>query len=74
VEFRKRTGCSGEPWDLGLQYALVQDRDKVLGWVAAQIGKSGYGGIYHFKSAPELDFIRSDPQFQDLLRRIGLPP
>jgi len=57
-----------------LQYGLLEDKEKVLEGVSQQVGRTGYAEIYVLKTAPEFDFIRSDPRFQDLLRRIGLPP
>ncbi len=64
---------SYEPYgvlSVAFQYGLLKDRDKVL-YCLKQTGWdiSPYG-----KSAPEFDFLRSDPRFQDLLRRMNLPP
>lgn len=72
VQLREETGFSTSTLSTYLIYGLLQDKQKVLEWASSQIGKKGYAGIYHFNSAPELDFIRSDPRFQDLLRRIGI--
>jgi len=52
-------------------YALLGDKDAALADLerAAAEGQ----GLVSFKLAPELDSVRSDPRYADLLRRIGLP-
>jgi TolB-like protein/DNA-binding winged helix-turn-helix (wHTH) protein/Tfp pilus assembly protein PilF len=55
-------------FDVARQYGLLKNREKVLHWLnPADFGVYG-------KSAPEFDFLRSDPRFQNLLRRLNLPP
>ncbi len=51
-------------------YAFLKDREKVLYWLDQAVRDRNVG--FGLKSAPELDFVRSDPRFQDLLRRAGL--
>jgi tetratricopeptide (TPR) repeat protein len=59
--------------DVALQYGLLKDREKVLHWLNRASHEPGGLNVY-MKSAPELDFLRSDPRFQDLLRGMKLPP
>ena len=60
--------------NIALHYACLQDAPKVLEFLDRSLSKKGYGVAVVLKTAPELDFMRSDPGVQALLRRIGLPP
>jgi len=71
---------SGEPSDeahsalyVAFQYGLLKDRDKALHWLNQAYHKRSDLVTYE-KTAPEFDFLRSDPRFQNLLRRMNLPP
>jgi TolB-like protein/Tfp pilus assembly protein PilF len=59
--------------DVAFQYGLLKDREKALHWLN-QFCQEPTEPPTYLKSAPELDFLRSDPRFQDLLRRMNLPP
>ena len=56
--------------------ALVHDQfgeiDQALGWLGKALD-AGYSPTT-VRDTPNFDPLRSDPRFQDLLRRIGLPP
>jgi serine/threonine protein kinase/TolB-like protein len=58
---------------VAFQFGLLKDREKVLHWLNQSCLEQVCLGVYG-KSAPELDFLRSDPRFQDLLRRMNFPP
>ena len=58
---------------VAFQYGLLKDRERVLHWLN-QACHERPDLITNEKSAPELDFLRSDPRFQDLLRRMNFPP
>jgi len=59
---------------IALQYALLQDKEKAVAWLnrAGQERQDDF--TVCLMSAPEFDFLRSDPRFQDLLRRMNFPP
>ncbi|MGD0225560.1 MAG: winged helix-turn-helix domain-containing protein [Terriglobia bacterium] len=58
---------------VAFQYGLLKDREKVLHWLN-QASHERTDLVTYEKAAPEFDFLRSDPRFQDLLRRVNLPP
>jgi tetratricopeptide (TPR) repeat protein len=58
---------------VAFQYGLLKDREKTLHFLNQScLGPAD--SVTDEKSAPEFDFLRSDPRFQDLLRRMDLPP
>jgi TolB-like protein/Flp pilus assembly protein TadD len=61
------------PWWLAMIYFGLGERDQALFWL-----EKSYEGREHdlvFSNVwPMFDSLRSDPQFKDILRRVGLPP
>jgi hypothetical protein len=53
-------------------YLRAGDNDEALGWL-----ERGYEArdpnLPFFSTKPDVDFLRRDPRFQDLLRRMKLP-
>ena len=70
VELKERTGKGAE--NIALQYGVLQERSKVTYWLGRFAERKKYGGVFMIMTAPEFDFMRDDPSFQELLRRIGL--
>jgi serine/threonine protein kinase/tetratricopeptide (TPR) repeat protein len=54
------------------QFGILKDREKVLDWLNRAL-RDGITYAPDLKTAPEFDFLRSDPRFQDLLRRMNFP-
>jgi TolB-like protein len=59
------------------QYALLRNTDKALYWLERAAGQRVADRnqllVISLKSAPEFEYMRSDPRFRALLRRVGLP-
>jgi TolB-like protein/DNA-binding winged helix-turn-helix (wHTH) protein/Tfp pilus assembly protein PilF len=62
-----------DPYAVAVSYACLEDKDQTLEWL-----EKGYeersSSLVLVKRDPQLDFLRSDPRFDALLKRIGLPP
>lgn len=57
---------------VAFQYGNLRDKTKVLQWLE-ESHRTVDGNLYlSLKTAPEFDFLRKDPAFQDLLRRLNL--
>jgi len=60
------------PYVVAVIYARLGERDAAFDWLEKAYGDGAYG-ILFLKSAPEWDGLRSEPRFQDIMRRVGLP-
>jgi tetratricopeptide (TPR) repeat protein len=60
------------PFDIALIYTALGEKDTAFAWLEKAVAERSTWLVYS-KWEPRLDPLRSDPRFQDLLRRIGLP-
>jgi len=58
---------------IAFRYGTLEDGPKVLEWLEEAFRIHDGNFPLQLKTAPEFDFLRADPRFQDLLRRAGLP-
>ena len=61
-------------WLIPLQYGSLKDKAQVMSWLNRFHPKKGYTITMLLKTAPEFDFLRPDPDFQELIGRFGLVP
>jgi len=61
------------PMTIADQYVRFGDKEQAIAWLEKTYQEHASGLLY-LKTYPLYDPLRSDPRFQDLLRRIGLPP
>lgn len=60
-------------FDFALVYAGLGEKDRAMSWLDKAFQERSTW-MLHLKVDPRLDPLRSDPRFQDLLRRVGLSP
>jgi len=61
------------PFYIAIVYKGVGEKDQAFEWLQKAY-EDGSGWLVLLKADPVMDPLRSDPRYQDLLRRIGLPP
>jgi TolB-like protein/DNA-binding winged helix-turn-helix (wHTH) protein/Flp pilus assembly protein TadD len=68
----KTSYSPGDPHasDIAVVYAALGDKDQAFAWLQKGYGQRFNPGVL---LRPGFDPLRSDPRFQNLLRRIGLP-
>ncbi len=54
-------------------FAQLGEKDQAFAWLERAYEERSFMMLY-LKVAPNLDPLRSDPRFADLLRRVGLTP
>jgi hypothetical protein len=59
-------------YGLALVYAGLGEKDQAFEWLGKAFGEGDMGMLF-LKIDPPLDPLRSDPRFQDLLRRMNFP-
>ena len=60
------------PLEFAATYANLGDKDRAIQFLEEYYGAGDRRSVY-FKVDPRWDPLRSDPRFQDLLRRMNLP-
>jgi TolB-like protein/Tfp pilus assembly protein PilF len=60
------------PYDIAMIHVGLQDNDEAFVWLQRAFEQKSLW-LGYLNVEPQLDALRSDPRFQDLLRRIGLP-
>ncbi len=61
------------PVTMAILYARLGDKEQAIACLEKAYQEHD-GGLRYLKTRPWYDPLRSDPRFQDLLRRVGLPP
>jgi serine/threonine protein kinase/TolB-like protein/Tfp pilus assembly protein PilF len=61
------------PYNIAQIYAGLGEKDQALAWLERAFAERSTWMTY-LKVDPGLDSLRSDPRFQDLLRRMNFPP
>jgi hypothetical protein len=61
------------PYGMARIYAALGEDDKALHWLEKSYRERATGMVF-LKVDPRFDPLRSDPRFQDLLRRMNFPP
>ena len=61
------------PYQLSIIYAGLGETDHAFEWLEKAYKQRNHG-LVELKVEPMLDSLRSDPRFQDLLRRVGFTP
>jgi TolB-like protein/DNA-binding winged helix-turn-helix (wHTH) protein len=80
LEHLMATGQVFAPVNIAEAYAILGEKDRAFYWLEQAYARHDIGrsstdvGMDALKSELLFDPIRSDPRFEDLLRRIGLPP
>jgi eukaryotic-like serine/threonine-protein kinase len=59
-------------WGLAIAYAHLGENDRAFEQLERRFRDRGFD-MLTLKTNPDLDPLRSDPRFQDLVRRVGLP-
>jgi TolB-like protein/DNA-binding winged helix-turn-helix (wHTH) protein/Flp pilus assembly protein TadD len=60
-------------YDFAILYAGLGEKDQAFGWLEKAYEERSFSLVMSLKAEPRLDNLQSDPRFQDLVRRVGLP-
>ena len=68
---RARNGFGQADW-IAADYALLGEKNQAFEWLDKGFREGGVA--WDLKVSDHFELLRSDPRFQDLVRRMGLPP
>ena len=73
LKARTYRGDNVDAFLIAVQYGIAGDKERALEWLNRAVRMKGSTNWSKLRY-PVFDFMRSDPRYQDLMRRIGLAP
>ena len=67
-----KSSAERDPYHIALVYNGLGQHDEALAWLERAYAQRSPGMVF-LKVEPKWNNLRSEPRFQDLLRRVGLP-
>ena len=64
---------SPSSWDLACSYARLGERNEAFNWLERAYSEH-HGGLLQIRLDPDLNSVRSDLRYRDLVRRMDFPP
>jgi TolB-like protein/DNA-binding SARP family transcriptional activator len=61
-------------FDFAIIYVGLGEPDQAFQWLERACEERSFSMLMSLKAEPRLDWLRADARFQDLVRRVGLPP
>jgi hypothetical protein len=61
------------PYNVALIYAGLGDKEQTFAWLEKAFKDRSYYLGQEFSTDSRLDFLKTDPRFADLWKRVGLP-
>ena len=61
-------------YDFAIIYVGLGEADQAFQWLERACEERSFSMLMSLKAEPRLDRLRLDPRFQELVRRVGLPP
>jgi len=66
--------ATSRSYHIAVIYAALGEKDQAFTWLQKAYQERDIFMGVRLKTDPKLDSLRSDPRFQDLLRRVGFTP
>ena len=79
INGRVEPGCSNwnlkrsepNPWELATRYARVGKKEEALYWLEKYFDNRP-SSLPRINNNPELEILRSEPRFQEMIKKLGL--
>jgi Tfp pilus assembly protein PilF len=65
--------CNYGSISMAFRFGTLEDGTKVLHWLEEGLSEDASNVLLRVRTAPEFDFLRSDPRFQTFVRRLNVP-
>ena len=69
---REKRKSNPDSWDLACSYARLGERNEAFNWLERAYSEHN-GGLLQIRFDPDLNSLRSDIRYQDLVRRMDFP-